>query len=181
MILAMFAGKSQKEFLDIHVRKYEACGHFDEVRAYTFDMLPDSVQKMDLPDYTPYMILDVMKDMDDNDILVYTDSTTVCEPEHNWKRWLKIISRNSALFFFNGKNIDRMSEMLMRDSYYRTKIYPTLELNGKFYLLKKSARNLIEEWRDNLKSVDSEVSSRMILSYVIYNHLDDKIKIFIQN
>lgn len=178
----MFAGKSQKELLDKHVRKDEACGRFDEVRTYTFDKLPESVQKMDLPDYTPYMILDVMKDMGDNDILVCADSSTVCEPENNWKRWLKTISRNSALFFFYGKNIDSMSEMIMHDSYYRTKIYPALELNGDFYLLKKSARNLIEEWRENLKSVDSDVSSTMILSNVIYNHLDnDMIKIVIQD
>lgn len=178
----MFAGNSQKDPLDDYVRKYGAFGHFDEVITYTFDMLPESVQRMDLPDYTPYMILDIMKDMGDNDILVYTDPTTVCEPEHNWKRWLKIISRNSALFFFFGRNIDSMSEMIMRDSYYRTKIYSALELNGDFYLLKKSVRNLIEEWGDILKSVDSEVSSRMILNHVIYNHLDDaRIKILIQD
>lgn len=182
VIFAMFVGKSQKENLDDCVRKYESCGHFDEVRAYTFDMLPESIQKMDFPDYTPYMILDIMKDMGDNDILVYADPTNVCELENNWTKWLKIISGNSALFFFYGETMGSMSEIMMRDSYYRNKIYPALQLNCDFYLLKKSVRKLIEEWRDNLKSVDSEVSSRMILSYVIYNHLDDdKIKIFIQN
>ena len=123
VILSIYAGKSQKDPIDNIVQKHKACGLFDEVRAYTFNMLPDSVQKMDLPDHTPYMILDVMKDMGDNDILVYTDFTTVCEPEHNWKRWLKIISRNSALFFFYGGTMGSMSEIMMRDSYYRNKIY----------------------------------------------------------
>lgn len=182
VILAMYAGKTPKGPLDNKVQKYEACGHFDEVRVYTFDMLPEAIQKMDLPDYTPFMILDIMKDMHDNDILAYTDITNIYDPENNWKRWLNVISKNSALFFFHGDTMDGMSERMIQDYYYRTKIFPALKFNGDLFFLKKKACSLIEEWRDNMRLVDSEVSSRIILNYAIYHHLDDdKIRIVIQD
>lgn len=188
IILTTYMDQFQADSIGLIQREVVASRHIDELRAYNRSVLPESIQES-LPGALcrSWVILDVMKDMTENDILVYSDAANIIHEGRVWKKKRGTISRNSALFLFNTESQSDIKNKLIGDNYYRTKIFPVLKLNSGLFFLKKSACDLIHEWNDCVRCISGSVSDpedldRMELSKVIYNNLDnDMIKIFIQD
>ena len=188
IILATYMDQFQADSIGLIQREVMASRHIDELRAYNRSVLPESIQKS-LPGMLcrSWVILDVMKDMTENDILVYSDAANIIHEESVWKKKRSTISKSSALFLFNAESQCDIKNKFIEDDYYRAKIYPTLKLNGGLFFLKKSACDLIHEWNDRVRclscsATNPEVLDHIELSKVINNHLDnDRIKIFIQD
>lgn len=158
---------------------------FDEIKLCTEKDMSDFDPKLGYHSKKAIAILDIMNRMEDDDILLYSESSI---PDKKvLKEWFKIVSKNSAFFFYYGTAADNITKMLMHDFYYKTKLLPSLRLEGKLFLLKKSSMYLIEEWHDRLTNSHSPanmnlVSEYDILSSIIYSHLDDtKIMISIKD
>lgn len=184
IILTTYMDQFQAGSIGLIQRMALASRHIDELRAYNRSVLPESIQES-LPGALcrSWVILDVMKDMAENDILVYSDAANIIYEESVWKKQKGVISKNSALFLFNTESKDDIKNEFIEDGLYRAKIFPTLKLNSGLFFLKKSACDLIEEWYEQVTCytgsvLDPNDLDRIILSNVIYNHLEDrKIKI----
>lgn len=148
---------------------------FDKIKVYTEPVMSEYATFHSNPLNIPTSILDIMKDMSDDDILLYSETSIPVKKK--LKKWFKIASKHSAIFFFHGDTINEMTKMLMHDSYYKAKLLPFYNFAGRLFLLRKSSQYLIEEWRDRIANQgtnnEEPVNEGAILCSIIYDHLDD--------
>ena len=180
-----------------------ATGRFDEIRVYTDKDLPGSITDHELFKYRrgggywfwkPWVILDVMKDMDDDDVLIYSDAGSKIYDHREWDRWFGIMSRKSALFFFYSGLVETWTRKNIIEYFHDINRFPEcFQLIACLFLLRKSSMYLIEEWyglmRDHPElviDVDRDMMKyespafvenrhdQSILTGVVYRHMNDR-------
>ena len=181
----------------------EASGRFDEVRVYTDKDLPDCITTHELFKYRrgggywfwkPWVILDVMKDMDDDDVLIYSDAGSRIYDHKEWDKWFDIMSRKSALFFFYSGLVETWTRKNIIEHFNDINRFPKFfQLVANLFLLKKSSMYVIREWYDLMcehpelvKDVDEDMMKyespefvenrhdQSVLTGVVYRHMRDK-------
>lgn len=191
-------------------REVEATGRFDEIRIYTDKDLPASFKQHELFTYSrgggywfwkPWVVLDTMKDMGEDDILVYSDAGSEIHDHKEWDRWFKILSKKSALFFFYSEPMAKWTRKSVLEHFGNVrKLGSYYQLIACLFALRKSAQHLIKEWFDVMSAYPEIVMDverdmmkyenqgfvenrhdQSILSGVIYSHLkEESIKILYQ-
>lgn len=106
-IFITYGDDNYRESLVRICREAEATGVFDEVRAYTPDMLPEPFRG-----YTkayrrgggywlwkPYVICDALERAAEGDIIVYADAGCTVNSHRDWTRYFDILRRKDYIFF----------------------------------------------------------------------------------
>lgn len=189
----------------------EASGRFDEIRVYTDKDLPDSVTEHELFKHKrgggywfwkPWVILDAMKDMDEDDILIYSDAGSRIYGHKEWDRWFDVMSGKSALFFFYSGLVETWTRRGIIEHFHDIKgFHKFFQLVAGLFLLRKSSLYLIREWYELMRDhpelvmdVDKDMMKyespvfvenrhdQSILTGVVYSHMSDKrIKLMYQS
>lgn len=192
-------------------KEVEQTKRFDEIRIYTDKDLPQSLLGHELFAHSrgggywlwkPWVVLDTLKDMQEDDILVYSDAGSKIFDHKEWDKWFRIMERKSALFFFYSGSMEKWARKSILEYFCSVKnLHSYYQLMSGLFLLRKSARHLIEEWYDVMRlypEIVMDVDKRMmeyespkfienrhdqaVLSGVIYSHIRDRgIKIQHQN
>lgn len=192
-------------------KEAETTGRFDEIRIFTDKDLPAYITNHELFKFSrgggywlwkPWVVLETMKDMDDEDILVFSDSGSMIYDHKEWDKWFDIMNHKSSIFFFYSGLVEQWSRKNILDYFHNVKKFNEFyQLMSGLFLLRISSRYLIDEWYQLMfdhpelvidvdKNEKSKESPRFIenrhdqavLSGIVYSHLKDKkIKILYQN
>lgn len=186
-------------------------GRFHEVRVYTDKDLPVEIRRHELFTYSrgggywlwkPWVVLDVMKDMYEDDILVYSDAGSIIYNHREWDKWFKIMKNKSAIFFFYNEPMEKWTRRNILNYFDGVRnLRNFYQIMGGLFILKRCALYLIKEWYDvmfmnpefvidvkkNLKHLEypnfiENRHDQSVLSGVLYNYLkDSNIKFLYQN
>lgn len=192
-------------------REAQSTGRFDEVRVYTDMDLSEAVRRHVLFSFSrgggywiwkPWIVLNEMKNMAEDDILVYSDAGSKIFNNKEWDKWFNIMSRKSALFFFYSEPMEKWSRRSVLDHFCSVKnLKDFYQIMGGLFIIKKKASYLIEEWYELMTTkpelvvdVDQNMMNleypnfienrhdQSVLSGVVYSNLkDDGIKVLYQN
>ena len=132
--------------------------HFDEVRIVTDKDLPSTVTSNVLFSqkrgggywlWKPYIIMEALKTLDDEDILCYVDCGCKLYNDKEWDKWFEYLATNDAIFFQTGglnKNWTRKSLLEYEGLSVPTHFKELYQCQSTLMLAKKSALPLFETY-----------------------------------
>ncbi len=156
-ILVTYGNKEYYRSLDRIKNEAVNLNIFDKVITYIDKDLPPEITSSKLYKYSrgdgywiwkPWIILQTLKAMNENDILVYVDAGCSLFKNKEWNEWFDILNTSNGLFFAYGATMqERCRKNLLQ---YFEKDIPFLkyyvQLESSVMLLKKEAIRVIEEW-----------------------------------
>lgn len=106
-IFITYGDDNYRESIARICREAEAAGVFDEVRAYTPEMLPEPFRGYTAAYrrgggywlWKPYVIYDALERAGEGDVVVYADAGCTVNRHRDWTRYFDILRRKDYIFF----------------------------------------------------------------------------------
>lgn len=132
---------------------------FDEIILYSEKDLPEEILNHELMSYKrgggywfwkPWVILHTLSQMNDDDILVYSDSGNELYADNEWQKWFRLLDKYNGIFFCYAARMETRCRKNLLDYYkdvpYLKQLY---QIQANILLLGgKKIRQIIKEWLD---------------------------------
>ncbi|MDU1889879.1 MAG: hypothetical protein E6767_04250 [Dysgonomonas sp.] len=138
-------------------KEAEALQFFDEIRIITDKDLPEYITQSALYNYNrgggywvwkPWVVLNVLKGLQDDDILIYSDAGCQLFPDREWDEWWKTMKTYNGIFFSYGGTMEQFCRSNLLRYFGNDLLKYYYQIQSGFFIIKKKAVYIAEEWQE---------------------------------
>lgn len=99
--------------------------------------------------WKPWAVLQALKIAGENDIVVYSDcGNTIFDNKSSWHNLFHKLRNRDAMFFYNGGRMKYWTRKNVFEAFPVPFLQSHYQIISNFFIVKKSAQTVIEQWRD---------------------------------
>lgn len=138
-------------------KEAESLGIFDEVKIMTEQDLSGDILSHPLFKHKrgggywcwkPWIIQKTLEELEEGDIVVYSDAGCQLFPDKEWEKWWRIMETCNGIFFSYGGTMEQFSRKNLLEYFCDEYLKYYYQIQGSFFIVKKEASLIIDEWQE---------------------------------